>query len=58
MRLHLYFGIPRNVRIERGEGVYLYDTAGNKFLVWTSKAVCTNLGYTETFRANVSAVEM
>jgi len=32
--------------IERGEGVYLYDSDGNKYLDWTSQAVCANLGYT------------
>jgi adenosylmethionine-8-amino-7-oxononanoate aminotransferase len=31
--------------ITRGEGVYLYDDQGNKFLDWTSQAVCSNLGY-------------
>jgi len=30
----------------RGEGVYVYDIDGNKFLDWTSQAVCCNLGYT------------
>jgi len=32
--------------IERGEGVYLYDTNGKKYLDWTSQAVCVNLGHT------------
>ncbi|CAE7198563.1 unnamed protein product, partial [Symbiodinium sp. KB8] len=32
--------------IERGEGVYLYDTYGKKYLDWTSQAVCVNLGHT------------
>lgn len=32
--------------IERGEGVYLYDTTGKKYLDWTSEAVCVNLGHT------------
>mmetsp|Transcript_41396 Transcript_41396/g.96195 ORF Transcript_41396/g.96195 Transcript_41396/m.96195 type:complete len:545 (+) Transcript_41396:71-1705(+) len=32
--------------IERGEGVYLYDSNGKKYLDWTSQAVCVNLGYT------------
>ena len=31
--------------LERGEGVYLFDSKGNKYLDWTSQAVCTNLGY-------------
>lgn len=31
--------------ITRGEGVYLYDDKGNKFLDWTSQAVCSNIGY-------------
>jgi adenosylmethionine-8-amino-7-oxononanoate aminotransferase len=32
--------------VTRGEGVYLYDDKGNRYLDWTSQAVCTNLGYT------------
>jgi 4-aminobutyrate aminotransferase-like enzyme len=32
--------------IERGEGVYLYDTNGKEYLDWTSEAVCVNLGHT------------
>lgn len=28
-----------------GEGVYLYDDEGNKYLDWTSQAVCSNLGH-------------
>jgi adenosylmethionine-8-amino-7-oxononanoate aminotransferase len=32
--------------IERGEGVYLYDSAGKQYLDWTSEAVCVNLGHT------------
>ncbi|GAX15820.1 hypothetical protein FisN_3Lh267 [Fistulifera solaris] len=28
-----------------GEGVYLYDDEGNKYLDWTSQAVCANLGH-------------
>mmetsp|Transcript_20229 Transcript_20229/g.36065 ORF Transcript_20229/g.36065 Transcript_20229/m.36065 type:complete len:505 (-) Transcript_20229:134-1648(-) len=35
-----------NPIIERGEGVYLYDTAGKQYLDWTSEAVCVNLGHT------------
>jgi len=31
--------------ITHGEGVYLYDDKGAKFLDWTSQAVCSNLGY-------------
>lgn len=31
--------------ITHGEGVYLFDDQGNKFLDWTSQAVCSNLGY-------------
>jgi len=31
--------------ITHGEGVYLYDDKGNKFLDWTSQAVCSNIGY-------------
>lgn len=32
--------------IDRAEGVYVYDMAGNKYLDWTSEAVCVNLGFT------------
>lgn len=32
--------------ITHGEGVYLFDDKGNKYLDWTSQAVCSNLGYT------------
>jgi len=28
-----------------GEGVYLYDDKGNRYLDWTSQAVCSNLGH-------------
>jgi len=28
-----------------GEGVYLYDDKGKKYLDWTSQAVCSNLGH-------------
>jgi adenosylmethionine-8-amino-7-oxononanoate aminotransferase len=28
-----------------GEGVYLFDDKGNKYLDWTSQAVCSNLGH-------------
>lgn len=31
--------------ITHGEGPYLFDDKGNKFLDWTSQAVCSNLGY-------------
>jgi adenosylmethionine-8-amino-7-oxononanoate aminotransferase len=31
--------------IVRGEGVYLYDDKGNKYLDWTSQAICVNLGH-------------
>jgi len=30
---------------DRGEGVYIYDSKGNKYLDWTSQAVCANLGH-------------
>lgn len=33
-------------QIVRGEGVYLYDDAGNQYLDWTSQAVCCNFGHT------------
>jgi adenosylmethionine-8-amino-7-oxononanoate aminotransferase len=32
--------------LTHGEGVYLYDDKGQKFLDWTSQAVCSNIGYT------------
>lgn len=32
--------------ITHGEGVYLYDDKGNKYMDWTSQAVCSNLGHT------------
>ena len=32
--------------ITHGEGVYLYDDKGKKYLDWTSQAVCSNVGYT------------
>ena len=32
--------------ITHGEGVYLYDSHGTKYLDWTSQAVCTNIGHT------------
>ena len=32
--------------ISHGEGVYLYDDKGKKYLDWTSQAVCSNTGYT------------
>ncbi|KAL1522271.1 hypothetical protein AB1Y20_017265 [Prymnesium parvum] len=36
----------RNIpMLERGEGVYLYDVEGKKYIDWTSQAICTNLGY-------------
>jgi len=28
-----------------GEGVYLFDDKGNKYLDWTSQAVCSNIGH-------------
>jgi len=28
-----------------GEGVYLFDDKGNRFLDWTSQAVCSNIGH-------------
>lgn len=32
--------------LSRAEGVYVYDNQGNKYIDWTSQAVCVNLGYT------------
>jgi len=31
---------------ERGEGPFLFDRKGNKYLDWSSGAVCSNLGHT------------
>lgn len=31
--------------LSHGEGCYLYDVDGNKYLDWTCQAICTNLGY-------------
>eukprot|EP00557_Chaetoceros_sp_GSL56_P008658 CAMPEP_0176495020 /NCGR_PEP_ID=MMETSP0200_2-20121128/10426_1 /TAXON_ID=947934 /ORGANISM="Chaetoceros sp., Strain GSL56" /LENGTH=497 /DNA_ID=CAMNT_0017892855 /DNA_START=174 /DNA_END=1667 /DNA_ORIENTATION=+ len=31
--------------ITHGQGPYVFDDKGNKFLDWTSQAVCCNLGY-------------
>lgn len=31
--------------ISHGDGVYLYDDKGKKYLDWTSQAVCSNMGY-------------
>merc|ERR1719183_1586408 len=38
--------IRGNPLIVRGDGIYLYDIDGKKFMDWTSQAVCTNLGHT------------
>lgn len=35
-------GVPN---MTHGEGVYLYDDKGNRYLDWTSQAVCSNLGH-------------
>ena len=32
--------------ITHGEGAYLYDSNGKKYIDWTSQAVCTNGGHT------------
>lgn len=31
--------------LTHGEGVYIYDNHGKKYLDWTSQAVCSNLGH-------------
>mmetsp|Transcript_43717 Transcript_43717/g.64179 ORF Transcript_43717/g.64179 Transcript_43717/m.64179 type:complete len:494 (-) Transcript_43717:264-1745(-) len=31
--------------ISHGEGIYIFDSKGDKFIDWTSQAVCTNLGH-------------
>ena len=35
-----------SLEFQRNQGVYVYDTAGKKYLDWTSEAVCVNLGHT------------
>lgn len=35
-------GVPL---MTHGEGVYIFDSDGNKYLDWTSQAVCANLGH-------------
>jgi len=35
-------GVPN---MTHGEGVYLFDDQGRKYLDWTSQAVCSNLGH-------------
>lgn len=32
--------------ITHGEGIYLFDIHGNKYIDWTSQAVCANTGHT------------
>merc|ERR1719265_1335943 len=34
------------IKIDYGEGVYVYDKAGKQYLDWTSQAICCNLGHT------------
>jgi len=34
-----------SIPIERGEGIYLYDYSGNKYIDMTSQAINNNLGY-------------
>jgi taurine---2-oxoglutarate transaminase len=44
----------------RGEGVYLFDDKGKKYLDWTSQAVCANLGHTlpkEVINATMEQME-
>jgi len=38
--------IRGNPVLVKGEGIYLYDVDGNKYIDWTSQAVCSNLGHT------------
>ena len=39
-------GAVRNtIHLSHGEGVYMYDVDGNKYMDWTSQAVCANLGH-------------
>jgi len=33
------------MNVTHGEGVYLFDDKGNRYLDWTSQAVCSNLGH-------------
>lgn len=39
-------GVSKIPIIDYGEGVYLYDLDGNKYLDWSSQAICANLGHT------------
>lgn len=32
--------------ITHGDGIYLFDAHGNRYIDWTSQAVCANLGHT------------
>lgn len=34
-----------SISIARGEGIYLYDYKGNKYIDMTSQAINNNLGY-------------
>jgi len=38
--------VSKTRMMERGEGVFVFDKDGNKYLDWTSQAVCANLGHT------------
>ena len=34
------------IQVERGDGVYFYDTKGKKYIDFNSQAMCSNLGHT------------
>mmetsp|Transcript_74059 Transcript_74059/g.176348 ORF Transcript_74059/g.176348 Transcript_74059/m.176348 type:complete len:560 (-) Transcript_74059:298-1977(-) len=38
--------VGKSLMIDRAEGIYVYDSDGNKYMDWTSQAVCANLGHT------------
>ena len=44
--------------IERGEGIYIYDTEGNKIIDGMSGLWCTNIGYGRTELSDVAKAQM
>lgn len=51
--------INKGVRvIERGEGIYIYDTEGNKIIDGMSGLWCTNIGYGRTELSDVAKAQM
>lgn len=41
----------------RGEGVYVWDVDGNKYIDWSSQAICVNLGHTVPEQVRKAAQE-